>query len=602
MNEFKKADDEDIISQASHTKLSTNLGTLYFTTTRLVWCPNNASISILSLPLKEIKGQLVSTAGSPRCMLKVIVDEDPKAPSFLFEFTHPTRARDDQGMFRENIAQILPKKPVPTQHPKIQNGETNTAHDPFNPLQKTQTPNPKNGNVFNNATPFTKNQRKKEAGGSNAGRGSNSSGIQGITEEELKQRATLLGTDKEVKSLYDNLVKTKIISEADFWESRKSLLATESLKSNRQATGIPTALPDLRPISETGDSISFQLKPTDIHNIFVEFPAVEKAFHDLVPLKMKESEFWKKYIQAKYFQQEKAMFTKYEDQEREKENQKRKLEDLDPSVDISSEYQASDGYGLRVDEALKPSKLNKSLSLIRKFNRHAALVLGTTHKSDESTEFREKMKEHLKFADLSEDSRAEPIPLRIQDQRRYFEGHLADEANANLKNDINWQEYQIGLNKWKVDLRRAFGNEKQALSVIDDIRQNVYKSSNTTEKSEQAIAQLEAVLPEPYKTEIFNTFEIVNELLRHFWSNITSLPFVRNKEKVKNIVDNLSTYKEKLRAMSEEITVSKNPHVDKLVSIINPLITPTQTAIDKNTQTQNPTNANGNVNKTKGNT
>lgn len=52
----------------------------------------------------------MSTAASQKALLKIITDETPGAPNLVFEFTHPTTSRQDLNMFRESIAQVLPKK------------------------------------------------------------------------------------------------------------------------------------------------------------------------------------------------------------------------------------------------------------------------------------------------------------------------------------------------------------------------------------------------------------------------------------------------------------------------------------------------------------
>lgn len=102
-------------------RLDAQLGTLYMTTTRLVWCKANAPQPAVSLPFLDIKNQFVSTASSTKALLKLITDETPGAPNIVLEFTHPSSAREDLNMFRESIAQIIPKKN--TVRPSVQTNQ-----------------------------------------------------------------------------------------------------------------------------------------------------------------------------------------------------------------------------------------------------------------------------------------------------------------------------------------------------------------------------------------------------------------------------------------------------------------------------------------------
>jgi hypothetical protein len=47
------------------------------------------------------------------------------------------------------------------------------------------------------------------------------------------------------------------------------------------------------------------LTPSTIHQIFVEYPNVQRAYKEYVPAKMSEKEFWTKFLQSQYFKGDK---------------------------------------------------------------------------------------------------------------------------------------------------------------------------------------------------------------------------------------------------------------------------------------------------------
>jgi transcription initiation factor TFIIH subunit 1 len=60
-------------------------------------------------------------------------------------------------------------------------------------------------------------------------------------------------------------------------------------------------LSDIKPSSSEGTDLKYTLNAEIIHAIFIQYPAVHRAYKDNVPDKISEKEFWTKYFSSQYF-------------------------------------------------------------------------------------------------------------------------------------------------------------------------------------------------------------------------------------------------------------------------------------------------------------
>ncbi|EGC30894.1 hypothetical protein DICPUDRAFT_89879 [Dictyostelium purpureum] len=544
MSRFSKEPGELVLLRAL-TKHSQQQGTLFFTNIRLVWVQHGYSEPSLHLKISEIKSQFISTIKSAKALLRLSVRDSIKnaLQDFVFEFIHPTNARTDLNSFPTASGQssnsTSPNSTSPTgASPKLE-GKSGTA------TGKDEDPN-------SDKPEYQYLSQLKNPS---------------ISEQQIKQRVQLLMSNKELKQLYEQLVvQDKVITESDFWESRKTLLKTDSTRSERQNTGMPSNfIADVRPSTETANTIKYKFTPTVIHQIFIQHPSVEKAYKENVPLKISEQAFWRKYVQSKYFHRDRTnappidddLFSKYETDEFNKLRiLKRKLIDISPLVDLSSSDNADadihSGYGVLLDQSQDPYRLEKALPLLRRFNRHSALVLGSkdllsssSSSKDKITQAQKKQKEmdlestsppintlyngddeenvtteqmekilenhkkqvnqHIVINDLEQENRSAPTPLKILDQKRYFEGHssankLTDEEKRMLIDDFNYE-----YTRW---------NQPD----LGEVYEPYNKATNASKGND------EYQLPESnFKKDLFASFQQSNELLRHFWSTTYTL-------------------------------------------------------------------------------
>jgi hypothetical protein len=125
-------------------------------------------------------------------------------------------------------------------------------------------------------------------------------------------RKALYEQDEDLRDVYNQVVSTGIITDEEFWASRQALIKETERKMRghadgdvRQRRGISSELAtDLQPVKQEGGSVHFRLTPAIIHQIFVDHPAVHRAYKEYVPQKMGEKEFWTKYLQSQYFKKQ----------------------------------------------------------------------------------------------------------------------------------------------------------------------------------------------------------------------------------------------------------------------------------------------------------
>ncbi|KAF2077721.1 hypothetical protein CYY_000968 [Polysphondylium violaceum] len=625
---FSKEPGEKIILRAT-TKFSGQLGALIFTNLRLVWIQTGHSEPSLHFHLSEIKNQFVSTPQSNKALLRLGVKDSvqDKIQDFLFEFTHTTNARSDLNSFRDKIAQLANlSNPAPAAAKDA--AATGSDADP-----KSTNSSP---TLASKQQLLKQQQQQKLAAEEKAKQNPFLSSLKqpSISETEIKQRVTLLASNKDLKHLFDSLVGRGVISESDFWESRKVLLKNDTVKSEKQSTGMPSnILSDVRPTSEDGNQVKYRLTPTIIHQIFIQYPSVEKAYKANVPHKISEQDFWKKYVQSKYFYRDRNinappaqddLFSKYDTDELNSiKILKRKLLDINPLVDISSEGdddKLTSGYGVLIDQTQNPEKLEKALPLLRRFNRHSALVLGSKDllssnltetpskklkigedEDEASIAEKEKILEHNKhliqkhaiIQDLADDKTLDIPTLKILDQKRYFEGNSSAILSTSERVELR-EEFQEANTLWVPDFYSIFFNDN---NNEDEKQQSILKEIQSVSSvvSNQNTTTDEYVLNEStFKTEFFNKFRTSNELLRHFWATTFTPgrgvpPTPQRMEKNRKLVEVIGDMYDKLQEKQNELRdAGKKNQGILFTSILSTL----NKAIEKAQSISNPPNQN----------
>lgn len=325
----------------------------------------------------------------------------------------------------------------------------------------------------------------------------------------IPYRKILLSRDQTLARLHKDLVIDGIISEEQFWKSRTGLLNQLISLENLKMGTLSTSLSDLRATTESSSSdLKFTLTPQVIHQIFLEYPSVKRAYIDQVPTKTNENAFWKFYLTSKYFHKRGVGVTEagnnfFKNYEIENENREfdSKLFDLESSINDHP------NLGNDPDITMKPGKFAPAVQLIKRFNRHSSSIVENTikHKRVDNSDL---YRETLELDDLKTPESESGVLLNIPPR------------------SVVKHESGMLLNLSKPDLSKISLADINAPLVIRNL-----KEMHKKRKLETNAFQYTGV----YYGEIRSRCETVYELLRHFWSSIEEL----NKSKCTLILKTL---------------------------------------------------------------
>ncbi|XP_058208888.1 general transcription and DNA repair factor IIH subunit TFB1-1-like isoform X2 [Rhododendron vialii] len=218
-----------------------------------------------------------------------------------------------------------------------------------------------------------------------------------LSTKEMERRIKLLQEDSELQKLHKQFVLGGVLTEAEFWATRKKLLDGDTSRVTRQRAGFKSALlSDVKPSADgRSNRVTFNLTPEIIHQIFAEKPAVHRAYMKFVPNKMTEKDFWTKYCRAEYLHstknavaaaaeaaedEELAVFLKHDDVWA--SEARHKIRRVDPTLDMEADegddYIHLPDHGMSRDGSDNATdsqydEYRRSLSQV--LNRHGAVVL-----------------------------------------------------------------------------------------------------------------------------------------------------------------------------------------------------------------------------------
>lgn len=347
---------------------------------------------------------------------------------------------------------------------------------------------------------------------------------------EIKQRAALLASDTNLKRQHTEMVNQGLISEEDFWQARRHLLAIEA--SKRQKTGKTSSLlTDLAGKNESGGNVvKYNLNAEVIHQIFVQYPSIHLAYQDQVPDKLSETEFWSAFFKSKYFHRDRKaghedLFTKYEEKEQEMGKLATVCGPVDPLIDLVTTAKDQTIQLFSREEHEKDGKMT-----IAKFNRHSAYVLDPSHATplapqSESHQapvkpvFHDNIQEAVLLDDLRDNKSPAYDPLRLDDVSRYFMRNSATaQKQTSPKRLLHAQTQFQEACKRPFILERAFPSSSIALEIVNEVvSRSTNESMDTNGDQVLAKGALAAdLIPNDFKKQVITQFHDVCELLRHF--------------------------------------------------------------------------------------
>nr|CAN79528.1 hypothetical protein VITISV_026261 [Vitis vinifera] len=430
----------------------------------------------------------------------------------------------------------------------------------------------------------------------------------------------------ELQKLHKQFVLSGVLTEAEFWATRKKLLDGNTSRTSKQRVGFKSAMiSDLKPLTDgRTNRVTFNLTPEIIHQIFAEKPAVHQAFLNFVPNKMTEKDFWNKYCRAEYLHctrntvaaaaeaaedEELAVFLKHDDILA--SEARRKIRRVDPTLDMEADqgddYMHLPDHGIFRDgskEIIDPQYEQYRRTLSQDLNRHAAVVLegrpidveledtrtvaealakskrveAANEKSDGSVT-RERLERISRMTEIEDLQAPRDLPfaaLCIKDPRDYFDSQQANAlktlgdtlaGSKQIKCSLSSQEAYGSLRGFiseikSVGLSDPIVKPDIALKVLNGLTQNISSTKFHLGKNPQ-----ESVLdrlPIITKEELLHHWTSIQELLRHFWSSypITTTYLYTKASRLK---DAMSQIYPKLQEIKESVQSDFRHQVSLLV-------------------------------------
>ncbi|KAL1189474.1 General transcription and DNA repair factor IIH subunit TFB1-1 [Cardamine amara subsp. amara] len=437
---------------------------------------------------------------------------------------------------------------------------------------------------------------------------------------DLEMRFKLLRENSELQRLHKQFVESKVLTEDEFWATRKKLIGKDSIRKSKQQVGLKSMMVSgIKPSTDgRTNRVTFNLTPEIIFQIFAEKPAVRQAFINYVPSKMTEKDFWTKYFRAEYLystkntavaaaeaaeDEELAVFLKPDEILAREARQKIRRVDptLDMEADQGDDYTHLMDHGIQRDgtmDVIEPQNDQFKRSLLQDLNRHAAVVLEgrsidvdsedtrivaealtrvkQVNKADGDTtkeanqERWERMSRVAGMEDLQAPQNFPLAPLSIKDPRDYFESQQGNVLNV-----------PRGAGALKRNVHEAYGLLKESILEIratglcvplikPDVSFDVFRSLTQTISTAKNIIGKNPResfldrLPKSTKDEVLHHWASIQELLRHFWSSypITTTYLHIKVGKLKDAMSN--TYSQ-LEAMKESVQSDLRHQVSLLV-------------------------------------
>lgn len=369
-----------------------------------------------------------------------------------------------------------------------------------------------------------------------------------MTAEEIRLRGLLLAKHKDLLQIHRDLVMSGMVTEEEFWESRKGLLESQAmlLRQQRPPTASQLIGPEVKSqtASDTASSdLKFILTPTLIQTILNQNPIVKRAYEEKVPAVLDEKAFWMQYFTSKFFKESLAAGSQsvaavsgsasatgnildeyyFEAQQAEIETM-RPAEELPLSIDIEAteedHFKALDPNTKLSDQTSHKEGRSRSL-LIRKLNK---LSLGIVESSgmNRSGTVEEALPELFKpetvvitgsFQSLEELRKRKPVTVNHDVVLKLLQ-ELKDNYQAgSAPKLVSYQEYCL--------LMKPF----------------VTSSPSTTTDSENL----------NYDDKALQTIAVnLQEVLRQFWSVLPQAKSPVEWERLGKLVDVMGTFRGKL--------------------------------------------------------
>ncbi|KAJ3910316.1 hypothetical protein F5879DRAFT_1058559 [Lentinula edodes] len=497
-------------------------GILELTDSYLQWTQNGQKAPSVRVPHAETSSLFCSKEGASQVKLKIALFGDDNGHNFTFISPNPV-ALGEREKFKAELTTIIARNRKSTESP--------TKLPVFSSVSAASTSQPLRTGAIS-SRPSTSRATSVSSDNLRA-----TPIIPGTDPAaDFRHRKNVFMNDPELAALHRELVAGGHISEAEFWEGREHLIYAQ-VAQDSQRKGKSGVLVD--PRTETVDGV-IQLTPQLIHDTFEQYPVVAKAYHETVPSKLTEAEFWTRYFRSKLFNAHRAsirsaaaqhvvqddpIFDKYLEKDDDELEPRRQRDDkVELFVDLGATREDHEQVGNEQDITMQAGRQKGALPLIRKFNEHSERLLnsalqifrgeGSSTKRKRTT-IDEREVEDIDIEDLHNPESSAGIALEMQDRQRYFEGQMKDTQHNTLKEKLDVtsiiRNTVLNLQQWDTNFAQLKVERKPYDAALLSMTQNVHARLDVKVRKHD--------IPEGLFRQMRSCQTAANEFLRHFWTS-----------------------------------------------------------------------------------
>ncbi|KAJ1963348.1 RNA polymerase II transcription factor B subunit 1, partial [Dipsacomyces acuminosporus] len=369
--------------------------------------------------------------------------------------------------------------------------------------------------------------------------------------DEVKLRQDVLSKNAELAKLHQSLVLSGLISEDEFWSTRKHILETHAIQLQLRKGESSTWL-DLAPDTQDGGNFKYTITPNIARRIFKEYPQVRKAYMDNVPHKIGEKQFWKRFLASRFFNRSRStsamkgnpdsIFDEcLRDEDKLLSDAKRiDSEFIISLLDLRRTEEDSVETGNALDFTMRPGRYSESLSLIRRFNHHSEMVLQSALKSKRKQAAPSSSQkpasatlgEAIVLDDLELAPAEKKVKLKIQDQTRYFTSLSKSDISSSGSGRHGQDPNGHAAFSVSFDISRPLGGcgdpQKSMGSLLGSVRRL------TLQSRPNRIEELN--IPDELNKAVAECHGAGTEMLRHLWALLRMPPTAERRQKAEKIV------------------------------------------------------------------
>ncbi|KAJ2082099.1 RNA polymerase II transcription factor B subunit 1 [Coemansia sp. RSA 988] len=557
---------------SSKTSLNKEDGTLYYTNKRLAWCKGDVQTPEVEVLHEDFRAQQVSKGGK-KVMLKISTADSSATANpppmlsyvFVWRWKDKDAAIAERGKFVTDLSFLSLKRAK-------------------NASSGQQTPNA-------GAQTGTGGDRSSTATAS-AAVAENSEyknvkiGTVPASAEEVKLRQEVLSKNADLTRVHKSLVISGLVSEDEFWSTRKHILDTYAIQSQLRKGESSTWL-DLTPTTHETGNFKYTITPSVARRIFKEYPQVKRAYVDNVPHKLTEKLFWKRFVASQFFNRGRSaeafkgrdnIFDKcsLEEDATFSNTGRFDLEFLTRLLDLTRSEEDAVETGNAPDFTMRPSLVDSKLPLIRRFNHHSQLVLQSVlnSKRKEVALDHNSVDKALEEATVLDDLEIAPtekkIKLDIQDRSRYFANLSDDKDSQKSEMDVTTDPKEIEtLLNINFDISRPLdrcGNTQKTMATMSSAAHQL-----TMQTRPNRIQELR--IPDDVTVAVAECHGAGTEMLRHLWTLLRLPPTPERRERAEKIVAAFENVNQHIRETITRANAaeSKNP---KLGAMIEKMLQP----------------------------